>query len=60
MTALTKKDIGPFDFDDAAKAAFIKLKDAFIEAPILAYYNPELQNWIETNASNYVVAGVLS
>jgi hypothetical protein len=60
MTALTKKDIGPFDFDDAAKAAFIKLKDAFMEAPILAHYNPELQNWIETDASNYVVAGVLS
>ena len=60
MTALTKKDIRPFDFNDKAQAAFEHLKGAFLEAPILAHYNPDLQNWIETDASNYVVAGVLS
>jgi len=60
MTALTKKDARPFDFNDKAQAAFKHLKNAFLKAPILAHYNPDLQNWVETNASNYVVAGVLS
>jgi hypothetical protein len=60
MTALTKKDIGPFVFNDNAQAAFKHLKGAFLEAPIMAHYNPEPQNWVETDASNYVVAGVLS
>jgi hypothetical protein len=59
LTELTKKDV-PFVFGDREQAAFKRLKDAFLEAPILSHYNPDLELWVETDASNYVVAGVLS
>jgi hypothetical protein len=59
LTTLTKKDI-PFVFDEQAVAAFKNLKDAFLGAPVLAHYDPDLELWVETDASNYVVAGVLS
>jgi hypothetical protein len=59
LTTLTKKDI-PFVFDEQAVAAFKNLKDAFLGAPILAHYDPDLELWVETDASNYMVAGMLS
>ncbi len=43
-----------------AKKAFIYLQKAFIEAPILRHFDPEYHIWIETNASEYAIGGVLS
>jgi len=40
--------------------AFDKLKQAMLSAPILRYYDPGLPTIVETDASNGVVAGVLS
>lgn len=40
--------------------AFVTLKEAFIKAPILAHFNPDRETWVETDASDYVAAGVLS
>ena len=40
--------------------AFMMLKNAFIEAPILAHFDLDREIWVETDASDYVAAGVLS
>ena len=31
-----------------------------MNAPVLYYYQPELETWLETDASDGVVAGVLT
>jgi hypothetical protein len=36
------------------------LKQALTNAPVLRYYNPNLRTRVETDASNEVVAGVMS
>ena len=36
------------------------MKHAFTTAPVLAYYHLSLETWVETDASDFVVAGVLS
>ena len=37
-----------------------QLKKAFMEAPILQHFDPDLPILVEADASNYVVAGILS
>ena len=43
----------------AARLAFKALKQAFVNAPILAHFDPDKRTIIETNASDWVVAGIL-
>ncbi len=43
-----------------ARKAFTKLRQAFVEAPILNYFDPECHIWIEMNASGYVIGRILS
>ena len=43
-----------------AKLAFTRLRQAFVEAPILHHFNPESHIRIETDASGYAIGGVLS
>ena len=43
-----------------ARLAFIQLRQPFVKAPILHYFDPENHIWIETDASNYTIGGVLS
>ena len=43
-----------------AKQAFSRLKQAFIEAPVLQHFDPEQHIQIEINASGYAIVGVLS
>ena len=43
-----------------ARRAFTQLRQAFIKAPILQYSDPECHILIETDASGYVIGGVLS
>lgn len=49
-----------FTWDGTCQKAFDDVKDAFLSAPILAYFDPEKETWIETDASDFVTAGVLS
>ena len=43
-----------------ARLAFIQLRQAFVEAPILHHYDPESHIWIKTDASGYAIGGVLN
>ena len=43
-----------------AKLAFLRLKHAFIEVPILHHFDPEQYIWIETDVSGYAIVGILS
>ena len=47
-------------FIPKARLAFAQLRQAFVKAPILHYFDPESHIWIETNASGYSIGGVLS
>lgn len=59
LTALTKKDT-KFDFNDSCRKAFQHLKDAFTTAPVLHHFNYDKECIVETDASDYVSAAVLS
>jgi hypothetical protein len=50
----------PFSWDSHCRDAFESLKQRLTEAPILRYFQPELPTRVETDASDGVVAGVLS
>jgi len=50
----------PFVWDSDCDRAFAKLKESLLAIPTLAHFNPELDTRIETDASDGVIAGVLS
>ena len=50
----------PLTWDDECQKAFEDIKAAFQSAPMLAHFDPEKETWIETDASDFVTAGVLS
>ena len=56
---LTKTDV-PFSWDDRCEEALNILKYRLSHAPILRHYQPDLETRVETDASDGVVAGVLS
>ena len=55
-----KNKYGVFEWTIACQQAFKDLKRVFTTAPVLAHYDSLLETWVETNASDFVVAGVLS
>jgi hypothetical protein len=59
LTRLTRKEV-PFVFGPDCTTAFQELKHRLVSAPILAHYNPDKETMLETDASDGVVAGVLS
>ena len=59
LTDLTCKDT-PFTFGDKERGAFNALKTAFTKAPVLQYPDQDHEFWLETNASEFAVGGVLS
>src|SRR5258705_6110850 len=59
LSALTKKD-KPFLWTTQTESAFQALKQAFTTAPILQHFDPEKPIIVETDASDYVSAGILS
>ncbi|KAI0995384.1 hypothetical protein K3495_g12798 [Podosphaera aphanis] len=59
LVALTKKNT-EFNWSQIYLSAFNKLKRAFTTAPILAHFDPVKQNFLETDASDYVSSGILS
>jgi hypothetical protein len=59
LTVLTKKDT-PYVWSPSCQSAFLNLKAAFTSAPILAHFHPERRIIVETNASDYAIAAILS
>ena len=59
MTLLTRKE-RRFEWEREQKEAFNRPKEAFKTAPVLARFDFECDAVVETDASNYVSAGVLS
>ena len=63
LTALTKMKDGklvPFVWEEEQQLAFETLKHKFTTAPILKHFDYEKECIVETDASDYVSAGVLS
>lgn len=64
LTALTQKDVPadsfPLQPGTPPAEAFEKLKQAFTTAPVLRHFDPDLETWLETDASDFVAAAVLS
>ena len=59
LTRLTQKDV-PWDFSDDCRNSFEKLKEAFTTAPVLTHWIPDTLIMVETDASDYALAAVLS
>ena len=59
LTCLTWKDI-PWKLDSSCQDAFNSLKKVFISAPILTHWIPDAQLIVETDASDYALATILS
>ncbi|RAL60857.1 hypothetical protein DID88_010182 [Monilinia fructigena] len=59
LNDLLRKDIG-WIWDASHRDAFATLKDAFITAPVLAYFDHNKRTVLETDASDWASGGVLS
>jgi hypothetical protein len=59
LYGLVKKNAN-FNWSKEACKAFERLKQAFIEAPILAQFDPDHKTVLETDSSGYCSGGVLS
>ena len=59
LTRLTRKDI-PWVFSDDCREAFKKLKKALVTALVLTHWIPDTLIMVETDASDYALAAVLS
>ena len=59
LTRLTRKGV-PWDFDQKCRDSFNALKSAFTSAPVLHHWVPDHQITVETDASDYAIAGILS
>ena len=59
LTRLTRKTT-PWNFDNNCRFAFQTLKDAFITAPVLTHWKPGHSLIVETDTSDYALAGILS
>ncbi len=55
-----KANSGTDFLTSGAKEAFIRLRKAFTEAPMLRHFDPECHIRIETDTSGYAIGGVLS
>lgn len=65
LTNLTRSQVKsnfiyPWAQGSPEQRSFEALKKAFTTAPVLAHFNPDRKTWLETDASNFVVAAVLS
>ena len=59
LTRLTQKGL-TWDFNEDCHMAFKTLKEAFTRAPVLAHWKPNQQMVMETDASDYALAAILS
>ena len=54
------KKITPFVWTEECAKAFKSLKDVFSSDTIIIHFDPDKENIVETDSSDYVSAGVLS
>jgi hypothetical protein len=59
LTRLTRKNV-PWNFNSTCRSAFEGLKQAFSSAPVLVNFVPGAPLIVETDASDYAIAGILS
>jgi hypothetical protein len=59
LTRLIQKN-APWNFNSKCHAAFNKLKEEFTHAPLLTHWVPDSQIMVETDASDYALAAILS
>ena len=59
LTALTRKELR-FVWTTKEQESFDALKAAFTSADLLRHFNPDLATTVETDASDYAIAGILS
>lgn len=59
LTRLLRKDV-KFEWSESAQKSFEALKEAFTTAPVLTHFDPSRPIVLETDASDYALAGVLS
>jgi len=58
LTWLTRKDT-PWNFSEDCRHSFNALKHTFTTVPILTHFIPDTPIIVETDASDYAVAGIL-
>ena len=58
LTALTQKT-SPFVFGQEQRNAFLELKEAFLNAPVLRHFDPLVPCTVFTDASDFALSGVL-
>jgi hypothetical protein len=54
------KKTGAFEWLEAARRAFAKLKQRFADAPVLHHYDPAQPCLVETDALGFAIGAVLS
>lgn len=59
LTHLTKKDV-KFLWDDICENSFNRIKRAFKDGIMLSHFDPKRKTVLETDASDYVTAAILS
>jgi transposase InsO family protein len=59
LVNLTRKE-QIFDWSPACEEAFQNLKKKVTEAPILTYFRPNLETYLECDSSDYISGGILS
>ena len=59
LTQLTQKD-APWNFSEECRRSFNALKHVFTTMPILTHFIPDTPITVETDASDYAIAGILS
>ena len=59
LVRLTRKST-KWNFSDECRQSFKDLKEAFLTAPVLSHWIPDAQIIVETDASDYAIASILS
>jgi hypothetical protein len=59
LTRLTRKNF-PWNFDEKCRTAFETLKRQFTQAPVLTKWVPDSELILETDASDYALAAIIS
>ena len=54
------KKSGPFEWPESAELSYRHLRDIFMSAPLLIHYDPKKKIRMETDASNFALAGIIS
>jgi transposase InsO family protein len=61
LSDMTRKDIvTKFPIEGEALQAFHRLQQAFVQEPLLRHFNPALPTRLQTDASGYAIAGIIS